>query len=134
VKVTVLDGSSHSVDSDQLAFEICSSIAFKEALRKANSVLLEPIMKLHVTTPADYVGDISSDITRRRGVVSGLDAIAHLQVIDATVPLASMFGYVTDLRSMSSGRATSVLEFSHYAITPQDIAKDVVYKTKGIVI
>ncbi len=134
LKVTVKDGSVHSVDSDQLSFEICAGIAFREALRQAGSVLLEPIMKLHVITPPEYVGDISSDITRRRGVVSGLDSQAHLQIINATVPLASMFGYVTELRSMSSGRASSTLEFSHYNITPAEIAKDVIYKIKGILI
>lgn len=134
VKVTVLDGAMHSVDSDQLAFEICAGIAFKEAMRKAGSILLEPVMRLHVTTPPEYVGDISSDITRRRGVVGGLDSQAHLQIISATVPLASMFGYVTDLRSMSSGRASSTLEFSHYSMTPSEIARDVIYKIKGILI
>ncbi len=134
VKVTVLDGSTHSVDSDLLAFEICAGIAFKEAMKKAGNVLLEPIMKLHVFTPAEYVGDISSDITRRRGMVGGLDSQAHLQVINATVPLASMFGYVTDLRSMSSGRASSILEFSHYSETPLEIAKEVIFKIKGIII
>lgn len=134
VKVTVNDGSMHSVDSDQLTFEICGGIAFREALRKAGCVLLEPIMKLHVMTPAEYVGDISSDITRRRGMISGLDNQVNLQIISATVPLASMFGYVTDLRSMSSGRATSTLEFSHYNITPPDVARDVIYKVKGILI
>ncbi len=134
LKVTVLDGSYHTVDSDPLAFEICAGIAFREAMKKAGSLLIEPIMKLNVTTPADYVGDISSDITRRRGVVAGLDSQAHLQLISATVPLASMFGYVTDLRSMSSGRASSTLEFSHYSATPQELAKEVIYKVKGILI
>jgi len=134
IKVTVTGGSTHTVDSDNIAFEICGSIAFKEAMRKAGSVLLEPVMKLHVITPQDYVGDVSSDITRRRGMVSGLDSQSHLQTIKATVPLASMFGYVTDLRSMSSGRASSTLEFSHYSVTPMDIAKDVIYKIKGILI
>jgi elongation factor G len=134
VKVSVIDGSMHSVDSDQLAFEICAGIAFRESLRKAGCVLLEPIMKLHVMTPQEYVGDITSDITRRRGMVAGLDSQTHLQMIRASVPLASMFGYVTDLRSMSSGRATSSLEFSHYSVTPTEIAKEVIYKVKGIVI
>lgn len=134
VKVTILDGSFHQVDSDALAFEICGNIAFREALRKAGCLLLEPIMKLHVTSPSDYLGDISSDITRRRGAVLGMDNQAHLQVIRATVPLATMFGYVTDLRSMSSGRASSMLEFSHYEATPIDIARDVIFKTKGILI
>jgi elongation factor G len=134
VKVTVTDGSMHSVDSDYLAFEICAGIAFREALRKASCILLEPVMKLHVFTPAEYVGDISSDITRRRGMVGGIDAQAHLQVINAQVPLATMFGYVTELRSMSSGRATSTLEFSHYSATPMDVAKEVIFRTKGIII
>lgn len=134
VKVTILDGSTHTVDSDSYAFEICGSIAFKEALRKAKVELLEPIMKLVVYSPSEYIGDISSDISRRRGEVNGMETQNQLQVINAKVPLSNMFGYVTDLRSMSSGRASSTLEFSHYQTTPTDIAKDVVFKTKGILI
>jgi elongation factor G len=134
IKVTILDGSTHPVDSDAYSFEICANIAFREALRKAKNELLEPVMKLVVYTPAEYLGDISSDITRRRGEVNGMESLTHLQVINAKVPLATMFGYVTDLRSISSGRATSTLEFSHYQITSTEVARDVVFKTKGILI
>ncbi len=134
IKVTVTNGSYHTVDSDQLAFEICAGLAIKEALRKAGCLLLEPFMKLHIVTPSEYVGDISSDITRRRGSITGLDTQAHFQTISAIVPLASMFGYITELRSMSSGRATSTLEYSHYSATPPDIAKEIIYRTKGIIV
>lgn len=134
IKVTILDGSVHAVDSDSYTFEICANIAFREALRKAKSELLEPIMKLSVYSPAEYIGDISSDINRRRGEVNSIETNNVLQIINAKVPLSTMFGYVTDLRSITSGRATSSLEFSHYQVTPYEVAKDVIFKTKGILI
>jgi elongation factor G len=134
LKVSVTGGSYHNVDSDSLSFEICGSIAFKNACRKANGILLEPYMKLQVTTPSEYVGDITSDINRRRGEIIGIDGHLHLQIINGLVPLATMFGYITELRSMSSGRASSTLEFSHYQICSAVIAKEVIYKTKGILI
>ena len=134
LKARLLDGSSHPVDSDELAFKIAASIAFKEACRKANPVLLEPIMKLEVDTPDAYVGDIASDLNKRRGTVEKIEAKVGYQVIQAKVPMAEMFGYVTTLRTLSSGRATSSLEFSHYAETPKDVMENVMYKIKGYLV
>ncbi len=115
IKVRVLDGSFHPVDSDQLSFEVCAKIGYREACRKANPVLLEPIMKLEVLTPDAYVGDVTSDINRRRGVLENISAKVGVQAIHAKVPLEQMFGYVTALRTITSGRANSTMEFSHYA-------------------
>ncbi len=134
LKARLLDGSSHPVDSDELAFKIAASISFKEACRKANPVLLEPIMKLEVDTPDAYVGDIASDLNKRRGTVEKIEAKVGYQVIQAKVPMAEMFGYVTTLRTLSSGRATSSLEFSHYAETPKDVMENVMYKIKGYLV
>jgi elongation factor G len=132
LKVTLLDGSFHNVDSDSLSFELCSKIAFKSASRKAQSVLLEPIMKLEVLTPEEYVGDVVGDINRRRGHLEGLSSKANLQVIHANVPLSEMFGYVTALRTLTSGRATSTMEFLQYRETPKNIADDVIFKLYGV--
>ena len=115
MKVRVLDGSFHPVDSDQLSFEVCAKIGYKEACRKANPVLLEPIMKLEVLTPDAYVGDVTSDLNRRRGVLENVVAKVGVQAVHAKVPLEQMFGYVTALRTITSGRANSTMEFSHYA-------------------
>jgi len=115
MKVTVLDGSSHPVDSDQLSFEVCAKIGFKEACRKAAAVLLEPMMKLEVLTPDAYVGDVTGDLNRRRGMLENIDAKVGAQAVHAIVPLEQMFGYVTALRTITSGRANSTMEFSHYA-------------------
>jgi len=134
IKVTILDGSIHPVDSDSLSFEVCAGIAFKQACRKAKSILLEPIMKLQVITPSLYVGDITSDLNKRRGNVFQITSSANDQVINAKVPIGTMFGYVTDLRSMTSGRAFSNMEFSHYEQVPEDIAKECIYKIKGIIV
>ena len=134
LKVRVLDGSTHSVDSDKLAFEIAASLAFKEACKKANPVLLEPVMKLEVDTPDEYVGDITSDLNRRRGQVEDVVSKMGYQIVKAKVPLAEMFGYVTTLRTITSGRATSSLEFSHYAQTPHDVMENVMYKIKGYLV
>ncbi len=131
-KVTLLDGSAHSVDSDSLSFEIAAKIAFREACKKAGSVLLEPIMKVEIVTPDEYVGDVSGDLNRRRGIIVGLSSRAHLQVIEAYVPLSEMFGYVTDLRTLSSGRATSTMEFSKYEQAPKHIAEQAIYKLTGV--
>ena len=131
LKVTVLDGSFHPVDSDALAFEICAKIGFKEAARKAKSVLLEPIMKIEVVCPDAYVGDITGDLNKRRAILEGVDAKVKYQIIKAHVPLSSMFGYVTSLRTISSGRATASMEFSHYQETPKNIADEVILKIKG---
>ena len=115
MKVRVIDGSFHPVDSDQLSFEVCAKIGYKEACRKANPVLLEPIMKLEVLTPDAYVGDVTSDLNRRRGVLENIAAKVGVQAVHAKVPLEQMFGYVTALRTITSGRANSTMEFSHYA-------------------
>jgi len=119
MKVTVKDGSFHQVDSDAMSFELCAKQGFREAGKKAKPVLLEPIMKVEVLTPDQYMGDVTGDLNRRRGMLEGMDSRANLQVIKAKVPLSEMFGYVTQLRSLSSGRATSTMEFSHYAPAQQ---------------
>lgn len=134
MKIRLLDGSAHSIDSDALSFEIAAGIAFKDACKKAKPVLLEPIMKLEVVTPNDYVGDITGDLNKRRGMVQNVESRLGYQVVDAEVPLAEMFGYVTSLRSLSSGRATSSLEFDHYAVTPREIKENVIIKTKGYLV
>ncbi len=131
LQVTLFDGSFHPVDSDQLSFEICAKQAFKTACAKAKPTLLEPIMKMEVVTPEEYMGDIISDLNKRRGQVEGMESKSGARVIKAIVPLAELFGYVTILRSLSSGRATSSMEFSHYAIVPKNIAIEVVTEAKG---
>ncbi|HCL82677.1 MAG TPA: elongation factor G [Chitinophagaceae bacterium] len=131
MKVRVFDGSYHDVDSDAMSFEICAKSAFREAGRKAKPILLEPIMRVEVLTPDQYMGDVTGDLNRRRGILEGMDSRANLQVIKAKVPLSEMFGYVTQLRSLSSGRATSTMEFSHYAPAPNNIAEEVIAKVKG---
>jgi len=131
LKVRLTDGSFHAVDSDALSFEICARSAFREALPKAKPVLLEPIMKVEVLTPEDYMGDIIGDLNKRRGQLEGMDSRAGAQVIHAKVPLSEMFGYVTTLRTISSGRATSTMEPSHYAEAPRQVADEVIAKSKG---
>jgi elongation factor G len=131
LKITLLDGSFHAVDSDQLSFEIAAKMAYRNAMPQANPVLLEPIMKLEVVTPEENMGDIVGDLNRRRGQVEGMDDKAGSKVVKAKVPLSEMFGYVTDLRTMSSGRAASSMEFSHFASAPRNIADDVIAKAKG---
>jgi len=131
LKVRLTDGSYHAVDSDALSFEICARTAFREALPKAKPVLLEPIMKVEVLTPEDYMGDIIGDLNKRRGQLEGMDSRAGAQVIRAKVPLSEMFGYVTTLRTISSGRATSTMEPSHYAEAPRQVAEEVIAKAKG---
>ncbi|MFN2395522.1 MAG: elongation factor G [Bacteroidales bacterium] len=132
LKVTLLDGSFHSVDSDSLSFELAARIAFKEASRKAEKVLLEPMMKLEVVTPEEYVGDVVGDINRRRGHLDGISSRTNMQVVRAKVPLSEMFGYVTSLRTLTSGRATSTLEFSHYSEAPANIADEITMKVNGV--
>ena len=124
----------HPVDSDSLAFEICASLAFREACRKTNMHLLEPIMKLEIVTLEDYLGDVTSDITRRRGEIVAVEPQIQAVSVKAYVPLAETFGYVTTLRSLTSGRATSTMEFSHYAIVPTELVREIVFKTKGIIV
>lgn len=131
MRVRVFDGSFHQVDSDSMSFELCARSGFREAARKAKPVLLEPIMKVEVITPEQYMGDVTGDLNRRRGLLEGMDSRAGAQVIKAKVPLSEMFGYVTQLRSLSSGRATSTMEFSHYSPAPNNIAEEVIAKVKG---
>jgi elongation factor G len=131
MKVTLKDGSFHAVDSDQLSFELAAKLGFKESGRAAKAVIMEPIMKLEVVTPEEYMGDIVGDLNRRRGTVNGMDDRNNAKVIKAFVPLSEMFGYVTTLRTLSSGRATSSMEFEKYEAAPQNIAEEVIAKTKG---
>lgn len=131
LKVTLLDGSFHAVDSDQLSFEICARQAFKSAASKAGPKLLEPIMKLEIVTPEEYMGDIIGDLNRRRGEVAGMVDKGGAKVITARVPLSEQFGYVTVLRTLSSGRATSSMEFSHYQEVPKSLAEKVLDNIKG---
>jgi len=131
LKVTLSDGSYHNVDSDALSFEICARSAYREALPKCKPVLLEPIMKVEVLTPEQNMGDVVGDLNRRRGQIEGMDSKGKSQVIKAKVPLSEMFGYVTQLRTLTSGRATSTMEFDHYAEAPANVAADVIAKTKG---
>ena len=132
LKVTLNDGSFHPVDSDSLSFELAAKLGFKEAARLAKSVIMEPMMKLEVLTPEENMGDIVGDLNRRRGQVNNMDDRAGSKVVKAIVPLSEMFGYVTSLRTLSSGRATSTMEFSHYAETPRNISDEVIASIKGV--
>ena len=131
MKVILKDGSFHPVDSDSLSFEICARTAFRHALPKAKPVLMEPIMALEVVTPEEYMGDIIGDLNKRRGQVTNMDSKGNARIVKATVPLAEQFGYVTVLRTLSSGRATSTMEFSHYAELPPNLAKEIIEKAGG---
>jgi elongation factor G len=131
VKVTLFDGSYHDVDSSEIAFKIAGSMAFKEAARKASPVLLEPIMSVEVVVPEDFMGDVIGDLNSRRGRVLGMDTRPAAQAIDARVPLAQMFGYATDLRSMTQGRATYTMQFSHYEPVPANVAEGIIAKLDG---
>jgi len=131
LRVELKDGSFHAVDSDSLSFELCAKIAYREALPKARPVLLEPIMKLEVVTPEENMGDVVADLNRRRGMMKGMDDRAGAKVVKADVPLSEMFGYVTTLRTITSGRATSSMEFSHFEECPKSVAEGVIAKVKG---
>ena len=131
MKVTLKDGSFHPVDSDSLSFELAAKLGFKESARAARAVIMEPIMKLEVLTPEENMGDIVGDLNRRRGQVNSMDDRAGSKVVKAEVPLSEMFGYVTSLRTLSSGRATSTMEFDHYAETPSNISEGVIADIKG---
>jgi elongation factor G len=131
LKVTLKDGSYHDVDSDQLSFEIAGRMAFRNAIPKANPVLLEPLMKLEVLTPEESMGDVVADLNRRRGLIEGMDDRNGAKVVKAKVPLSEMFGYVTQLRTITSGRATSTMEFSNFAEAPKNVATEVIKKAKG---
>jgi elongation factor G len=131
MKVTLTDGSFHPVDSDSLSFELAAKIGFKEAGKKARPVILEPMMKLEVVMPESSMGDVVGDLNKRRGIVEGMDTKEGDSVVRAKVPLSEMFGYVTTLRTITSGRGSSSMEFSHYAETPSSIAEAVIEKVKG---
>ncbi|PRX45235.1 elongation factor G [Salegentibacter salegens] len=131
LKVTLKDGSFHPVDSDQLSFELAAKMGYKAAAKKAGAVVLEPIMKIEVVTPEENMGDIVGDLNRRRGQVNSMSDRSGAKIIKAEVPLSEMFGYVTTLRTLSSGRATSTMEFSHYAETPSNISEEVIKAAKG---
>jgi elongation factor G len=131
LRVRLFDGSFHAVDSDSMSFELCARIAFKEACRKARPVLLEPIMKIEVLTPEENMGDVIGDLNKRRGQLEGMDTRAGSQVIKAKVPLGEMFGYVTQLRTITSGRASSTMEFNNYAEAPNNITSEVLAKVNG---
>lgn len=128
VKVTLYDGSFHDVDSSEVAFKVAGSMAFKEGARKAKPVLLEPVMSVEAVTPKDYLGDVTGDLNRRRGIVLGMEESVSGNIIKAEVPLAEMFGYATDLRSMTQGRATYTMEFQKYSEIPSSIAEELTQK------
>ena len=134
LRVRLIDGSQHPVDSDALSFQAAAGMAFREACKKAVPVLREPIMQVVITTPDVYVGEVSSDMNKRRGQLEGISTVNRLQEIRAKAPLAEMFGYVTTLRTLTSGRGNANLEFSHYAELPKDILEDVLFKVKGYVV
>jgi elongation factor G len=129
VKVTLFDGKYHDVDSSEMAFKIAGSIGFKEGARKASPALLEPIMSVEVVTPDDYMGDVMGDLSSRRGRIEGMTARAGAQVITAKVPLAEMFGYSTQLRSMTQGRANYSMEFLAYEETPKNVREEIIEKS-----
>ena len=131
MKVILKDGSFHPVDSDALSFEIAARMAFRHALPKATPVIMEPIMSLEVVTPEDYMGDVIGDLNKRRGQITNMDSKGNARIVKAKVPLAEQFGYVTILRTLSSGRATSTMEFSHYAEVPANLAKEIIEKSGG---
>jgi len=131
VKVQLVDGSYHDVDSSEMAFKIAGSMAFKEAAQRSKPVLLEPIMDVEVVTPSEYMGDVMGDLNSRRGKIGGVAQRADAQVIAASVPLAEMFGYSTTLRSMTQGRAIYSMQFAHYAEVPKAKAEEIISKLKG---
>ena len=131
-KVTVYDGSYHDVDSSEMAFKIAGSMAFREAMKKADPVLLEPIMKVEVNTPEDYLGTVMGGITSRRGVLTGTEVKFGTQVIHAEVPLSEMFGYSTDLRGSTQGRGTFTMVFDHYAECPKNVADKIIGDRKKL--
>jgi elongation factor G len=126
IKVTLFDGSYHEVDSSEMAFKIAGSMAFKNGCKKADPVLLEPIMKVEVTVPEDYMGDIIGDMNSRRGKIEGMDAKGVMQIVRGFVPLSEMFGYATDLRSRTQGRATYAMEMHHFEEVPKNVTEKVI--------
>jgi elongation factor G len=130
VKATVYDGEYHEVDSSEMAFKIASSMAVKDAVGKADPVVLEPMMRVEVTMPEQFMGDVIGDLNSRRGQVEGMDSRGSTQVVQAFVPLAEMFGYATELRSMTQGRASYSMELSHYAEVPGNLAQELLAKSR----
>jgi elongation factor G len=131
VKVALFDGSYHDVDSSQLAFELAASIAFKDGMRKAQPVLLEPAMAVEIETPEDYMGDVMGDLSSRRGMIQGMeDSPSGGKLLRAEVPLAEMFGYSTTLRSLTQGRASYSMEFKHYSEAPKHVADSIINSRK----
>jgi elongation factor G len=131
VKVALVDGSYHDVDSSEMAFRIAGSMAIKKACRQAKPVLLEPIMSVEVVTPEEYMGDVIGDLSSRRGKVEGMEQRGNNQVVKAQVPLGEMFRYATDLRSRTQGRASYTMQFDSYQEVPESVAKEIVAKVKG---
>jgi elongation factor G len=129
IKATLFDGSYHDVDSSEAAYKIAASMALKEAAKKCNPVILEPIMKIEVTVPEQYYGDVLGDIARRRGLVTGESQRSNAKIIEAEVPLSEMFGYVTDLRSMTQGRGNYVMQFDHYGECPRYVQDEIIKKS-----
>ena len=134
MKVRLFDGSYHDVDSDSLSFELCAKIAFKSAVKQAGPELLEPIMKIDVITPEENMGDVIGDLNRRRWQVEGMEDKSGSKLVKAKVPLSEMFGYVTDLSTISSGRATSTMEFFEFTAAPKNIADAVISESTGVAI
>jgi elongation factor G len=131
MRVKLYHGSFHDVDSDSLSFELAARLGFKEATKKAKPVLLEPIMSVEVVTPDEYTGPVNGDLNKRRGIMKGMDTKGGAQVLKADVPLSELFGYVTDLRTITSGRASASLTFSHYDKLPKHLAEEIIEKVKG---
>jgi elongation factor G len=131
VKASLLDGQYHDVDSSEMAFKIAGSIAFKEASRLANPVLLEPLMAVEVRTPEEYMGDVIGDLNSRRGQIQSMDERSGARVVKAVVPLSEMFGYVGDLRSRTQGRASYSMQFDSYAEVPAAVSKEIIAKVRG---
>ena len=131
VKATLLDGAAHDVDSSEMAFKIAGSMILKEAVRKADPVLLEPVMAVEVRTPEEYMGEVIGDINSRRGMIHSMEDATGVKVIRATVPLSEMFGYVGDLRSKTQGRAVYSMQFDSYAEVPRNVAEEIIKKTRG---
>jgi elongation factor G len=131
VKATLVDGAYHDVDSSEMAFKIAGSMAFKEAAPKASPALLEPLMKVEVRTPEEYMGDVIGDLNSRRGQIQSMEDASGVKVVRALVPLSEMFGYIGDLRSKTSGRAVYSMEFDSYAEVPKAVADEIIQKSKG---
>jgi elongation factor G len=132
LKIRLFDGGFHAVDSDSLSFELAARAAYRAALPKCAPILKEPIMAVEVVTPEEYMGPVVGDLNRRRGHIGGMDSRGNAQVVKAKVPLSELFGYVTTLRTLSSGRAASTMQFSHYQQAPANIQDDVIAKAKGL--